>query len=74
MVILSRDDGDLVDAQYTKNQAWKSDAVSWIVSELVATEVLIALKGTRCLGSVELVFGKRSVTVCYKMHMGRKMM
>ncbi|XP_033647466.1 protein O-glucosyltransferase 1-like [Asterias rubens] len=26
LVILSRDDGDLVDAQYTKNQAWKSDA------------------------------------------------
>ena len=25
------------------------------------------------LGSVELVFEKRSVTVCYKMHMGRKM-
>ncbi len=30
LVILSRDDGDLVDAQYTKNQAWKSDAVSWL--------------------------------------------
>ena len=27
--------------------------------------------GTRCLGSAELVFEKRSVTVCYKMHMGR---
>ena len=31
------------------------------------------LKGTRCLGSVELVYEKRSVTVCYKMHMCRKM-
>ena len=29
------------------------------------------VKGTRCLGSVELVFKKRSVTVCYKMHLGR---
>ena len=29
------------------------------------------LKGTRCLGSVELVF-ERSITVCKKMHIGRK--
>ena len=29
-------------------------------------------KGTRCLGSVELVFEKRSVTVCYKIGMVRK--
>ena len=34
----------------------------------------LTLKGTRCLGSVELVFEKRSVTACYKMHMGRKML
>ena len=33
-----------------------------------------AFKGTRCLGSVELVFKRRSVTVCYKLHMGRKML
>ncbi|RUS86018.1 hypothetical protein EGW08_006230 [Elysia chlorotica] len=26
LIRLSREDGDLVDAQYTKNQAWKSDA------------------------------------------------
>ena len=29
LVLLSRAQPDLVDAQYTKNQAWKSDAVSW---------------------------------------------
>ena len=34
----------------------------------------IEFKGTRCLGSVEMVFEKRSVTVCYKMHMGRKIL
>lgn len=28
LVLLSRDLPDLVDAKYTKNQAWKSDAVS----------------------------------------------
>lgn len=28
LVLLSRSHPDLVDAQYTKNQAWKSDAVS----------------------------------------------
>lgn len=28
LVVLSRERPDLVDAQYTKNQAWKSDAVS----------------------------------------------
>ena len=28
----------------------------------------LPLKGTRSLGSVELVFEKRFVTVCYKMH------
>ena len=28
LVLLSREDPSLVDAQYTKNQAWKSDAVS----------------------------------------------
>jgi protein glucosyltransferase len=28
LVLLSRDRPDLVDAKYTKNQAWKSDAVS----------------------------------------------
>lgn len=28
LVLLSRENPDLVDAQYTKNQAWKSDAVS----------------------------------------------
>ena len=27
-----------------------------------------AFKGTHCLGSVELVFEKRFVNVCYKMH------
>jgi len=26
LVLLSRSDPDLVDAQYTKNQAWRSDA------------------------------------------------
>ena len=31
------------------------------------------LKGTRRLGSDELVYKKPSVTVCYKMHMVRKM-
>lgn len=30
IVLLSRSNPDLVDAQYTKNQAWKSDAVSTI--------------------------------------------
>ena len=29
LVLLSRDNPQLVDAQYTKNQAWKSDAVSF---------------------------------------------
>jgi len=28
LVLLSRADPELVDAQYTKNQAWKSDKVS----------------------------------------------
>ena len=28
LVLLSRKEPGLVDAQYTKNQAWKSDAVS----------------------------------------------
>lgn len=28
LVLLSREHPDLVDAKYTKNQAWKSDAVS----------------------------------------------
>ena len=33
-----------------------------------------AIKGTCCLGSVELVFEKWVfITVCYKMHMIRKM-
>lgn len=27
LILLSREEPDLVDAQYTKNQAWKSDAV-----------------------------------------------
>lgn len=30
LILLSRTDPELVDAQYTKNQAWKSDAVSMI--------------------------------------------
>jgi len=29
-VLLSRTEPDLVDAQYTKNQAWKSDKVKYI--------------------------------------------
>lgn len=29
LVLLSRENPNLVDAQYTKNQAWKSDAVSF---------------------------------------------
>ena len=33
-----------------------------------------AFKGTRCLGSVELVFENRSVTVCCKMYMVRKIL
>lgn len=28
LVLLSREEPDLVDAQYTKNQAWKSDTVT----------------------------------------------
>lgn len=28
LVLLSRENPELVDAQYTKNQAWKSEAVS----------------------------------------------
>lgn len=32
LVILSRDKPDLVDAQYTKNQAWKSNQVRMIVT------------------------------------------
>lgn len=28
LVLLSRENPDLIDAKYTKNQAWKSDAVS----------------------------------------------
>ena len=32
----------------------------------------IELKGTRCLGLDELVYKKAFVTVCYEMHMGRK--
>ena len=35
---------------------------------------MCALKGTSCLGSVELVFEKRSVTVCYKMYRVRKIL
>ena len=32
----------------------------------------VMIKGTRCLGAVEWVFNKAFVTVCYKMHMVRK--
>ena len=32
LVLLSRKEPSLVDAQYTKNQAWKSDAVSSLKS------------------------------------------
>ena len=32
LVLLSRSHPDLVDAQYTKNQAWKSDAVSFLAT------------------------------------------
>ena len=35
----------------------------------LSVEAVISLKGTRCLGSVELVFEKRFVTVCCKMNM-----
>lgn len=37
LVLLSRAEPDLVDAQYTKNQAWKSDKV---IGELNEREVL----------------------------------
>lgn len=32
LILLSRSNPDLVDAKYTKNQAWKSDAVSIPIS------------------------------------------
>ena len=32
---------------------------------------ILVFKGTRCLGSVELVFGHCFETVCYEMHMVR---
>lgn len=35
LVLLSRDLPDLVDAKYTKNQAWKSDAVSDAFLEII---------------------------------------
>lgn len=31
LVLLSRENPDLVDAQYTKNQAWKSEAVNKMI-------------------------------------------
>jgi protein glucosyltransferase len=39
LVLLSRDRPDLVDAKYTKNQAWKSDAVSNLFLYLIFTLV-----------------------------------
>ncbi len=41
LVLLSREEPDLVDAQYTKNQAWKSKAVSQSVGQSVCARMLI---------------------------------
>jgi hypothetical protein len=35
LVLLSRAEPDLVDAQYTKNQAWKSDKVCPVVRDII---------------------------------------
>ena len=35
---------------------------------------LQTIRGTRCRGSVELVFEKRPVTICYKIDVVRKML
>lgn len=35
IVLLSRERPDLIDAKYTKNQAWKSDAVSKLFSHYI---------------------------------------
>lgn len=31
LILLSRENPDIVDAKYTKNQAWKSDAVMFLL-------------------------------------------
>ena len=35
LILLSREDPNLVDAQYTKNQAWRSEAVSCFVCKFL---------------------------------------
>ena len=42
-------------------------------SKEITTELVVYLKGTRCLGSDELVYKKAFVTYSYEMHMVRKM-
>ena len=47
----------------------------WNMGCILTSPTSVAhLKGTRCLGSVELVFEKRSVTVCCKMYMVGKIL
>lgn len=42
LVLLSRSEPDLVDARYTKNQAWKSDAVSVVSAFVIMTTMTTA--------------------------------
>ena len=41
LILLSRESPDLVDAQYTKNQAWKSEKVGVVVVVLTLISVYI---------------------------------
>jgi hypothetical protein len=48
LVLLSRSEPDLVDARYTKNQAWKSDAVSTAVTVSMVTALCYQTSRIRC--------------------------
>lgn len=44
LILLSRKNPNLVDAQYTKNQAWKSDEVSYLLLFLFFFSLIICIK------------------------------
>lgn len=49
-MLLSREEPSLVDAQYTKNQAWKSDAVSSIILLLLVNYIIYFYSSFTCKG------------------------
>jgi len=53
LILLSRENPDLADAQYTKNQAWKSDMVSSLfeikkTTSIISSLYIIVLIVTKC--------------------------